>query len=152
MAEILVLYHSQEHGHTHAMAEAVADGVRSTGAHVRLINTNDGRMDMDEYRRADAVAFGTPDYYSYIAGGLKVFLDDWLLAKRQGEPGGLEDKPYALFYSHGGGGRVREPFEALFEPMGSKVGATVESLREPTAEVAESCRQLGRQLVEAVGK
>jgi len=149
MASILVLYHTQEHGNTGAMAEAVADGAHAAGAEVTLVNTNEDRLDIEDYCRFDAVALGTPDYFSYIAGGLKVFLDDWLIAKRDPDPAGLEGKPYGLFYSHGGGGKVREPFEKLFERIGTKVGETVESLRAPDDATKEKCRQLGRQLADA---
>ena len=148
MASILILYHSQQHGNTAAMAEAVAEGARNAGADVTLVNTNDHRLDIDEYRRFDAAAFGSPDYYSYIAGGLKVFLDDWLIAK-ESDSKGLTDKSYALFYSHGGGGGVREPMEKLFYRIGDKVGQTVESRGRPDEAALEACRDLGRQLVAA---
>ncbi|MHC4563626.1 MAG: flavodoxin family protein [Planctomycetota bacterium] len=151
MASILVLYHSQEKGHTAQMAEAVADGARAAGAEVKLFNTNDGRFDVEQFRAADAAAFGSPDYFSYIAGGLKVFLDDWCIA-RWADRKGLEDKPYALFFSHGGGGKVREPMEKLFEAFGKKVGKTVGSQGAPSDEVLASCRELGGQLAEAAGK
>ena len=150
MGSILVLYHTQEHGNTGAMAEAVAEGARAAGADATLVNTNERRLDIADYCKSDAVAVGTPDYFSYIAGGLKVFLDDWLIAKRESPPDGLEGKPYGLFYSHGGGGKVREPFEKLFERIGTKVGETVESLRAPDEPTKEKCRQLGCQLAEAV--
>ena len=77
MTSILVLYHSQEHGNTGAMAGAVAEGAKKAAAEVTLVNTNQQRLDVKSYRGFDAVAFGSPDYYSYIAGGLKVFLDDF---------------------------------------------------------------------------
>ena len=70
MAKILVLYHSQQFGNTHAMAEAVAEGAKSAGAEVLMLNTNDERLDIETYRSVDAAAFGSPDYYHYIAGGL----------------------------------------------------------------------------------
>jgi len=145
MSSILVLFHSQEYGNTKAMAEAVAEGARAAGAEVTLINTNEQRMDPEQYRKFDAVAFGSPDYYSYIAGGLKVFLDDWHLAKKRDDTG-LTDKPYALFYSHGGGGRVREPLEKLFSKTGTKVGETVESKGKPSESVIAACRTLGDTL------
>jgi len=149
MASVLVLFHSQQAGNTAAMAGAVADGAREAGADVRLVNTNDERLDIDSYRRVDAAAFGSPDYYSYIAGGLKVFLDDWYIAK-QADAAGLTDKPYALFYSHGGGGKVREPLEKLFASgIGTKVGGTVESKGAPDETALAACRDLGRQLAEA---
>jgi multimeric flavodoxin WrbA len=149
MSSVLVLYHSQEHGNTKAMAEAVAEGAREAGAKVTLVNTNEQRLDLEQYRSADAVAFGTPDYFGYIAGGLKVFADDWYIAKGHAREG-LEGKSYGLFYSHGGGGNVRAPFEKLFKHIGGKqVGQTVESSGKPSATVLRACRELGGKLAGA---
>jgi flavorubredoxin len=145
MGSILVLYHSQEYGNTAAMAAAVGEGAGTAGADVTLVNTNEQRLDVEQYRRFDAVAFGSPDYFSYIAGGLKVFLDDWYIARKSNRQG-LENKPYGLFYSHGGGGRVRGPLRELFSRMGSQVGATVESYGRPNDTALKACRELGRQL------
>jgi NAD(P)H dehydrogenase (quinone) len=121
-----VLYHSQKFGNTEAMAEALAQGARQNGAEVIMVNTNNQRLDIEDYRKVDAAAFGSPDYYSYIAGGLKVFLDDWYIANTA-DPTSLTGKPIALFYSHGGGGRVRQPLESLFKRLGEQAGQTVES-------------------------
>jgi multimeric flavodoxin WrbA len=76
MTKALVLYHSQEFGNTAEMAQAIADGLREGGCTVDLFNTNDGRFDVTKFPQYDCVAFGSPDYYSYIAGGLKMFMDD----------------------------------------------------------------------------
>jgi len=150
MGSVLVLYHSQERGNTRAMADAVAEGARGAGAEVTLVNTNERRFNPEEYRRVDAVAFGTPDYFGYIAGGLKVFADDWYIADQR-DRGGLEGKPYGLFYSHGGGGGVRAPFEKLFKHIGgNQVGETIESRGKPTAAVLRECRELGGKLAGAV--
>jgi flavorubredoxin len=149
MGSLLILYHSQEYGNTTAMAEAVAESARAAGAEVTLVNTNEQRLDIEQYRRFDAVAFGSPDYYSYIAGGLKVFVDDWYIARKSNRRG-LENKPYGLFYSHGGGGRARGPLQELFSRMGSQVGETIESYGRPNDAVLEACRELGRQLANAV--
>ena len=149
MASILVLFHSQEHGNTEAMAGAVAEGIQASGAQARLINTNESRLDIAEYRDFDAAAFGTPDYYSYVAGGVKMFKDDWYIARKD-DPAGLEDKPFALFLSHGGGGAALAPFEKLFNSMGTKVGETVVSSGAPDEQVLAACRALGQQLTAAV--
>ena len=149
MGSILVLYHSQEYGNTAAMAQAVGEGARTAGADVTLVNTNEQRLDPEQYRHFDAVAFGSPDYWSYIAGGLKVFIDDWYIARKSNRRG-LENKPYGLFYSHGGGGAVRRPLEKLFGRMGWQVGETIESYGRPNAAVLEACRELGRQLANAI--
>jgi multimeric flavodoxin WrbA len=148
MGAILVLYHSQEYGNTAAMAQAVGEGARAAGADVTLVNTNEQRLDPEQYRDFDAVAFGSPDYWSYIAGGLKVFIDDWYIAGKSSRRG-LEDKPYGLFYSHGGGGRVRGPLEEIFGRMGWQVGKTIESYGRPNRAVLEACRELGRKLAGA---
>jgi len=148
MGSVLVLYHSQEYGNTAAMAQAIAEGARAAGADTTLVNTNEQRLDLDQYRRFDAVAFGTPDYWGYLAGGLKVFLDDWYIAGKSGRQG-LENKPYGLFYSHGGGGSVRRPLEELFRRMGRQVGKTIESYGRPNRAVLDACRELGGKLAEA---
>ncbi|MHA1244577.1 MAG: flavodoxin family protein [Candidatus Heimdallarchaeota archaeon] len=151
MISVLVLYHSQEYGNTKAMAKAVAAGAQTAGAKVTLINTNEQRIDIEEFRKFDVVAFGSPDYYSYIAGGLKTFVDDLYITRKNNRQG-LEDKPYGLFYSHGGGGRVREPFEKLFRIMkiGSKIGKTIESYGSPDDSVLKACHDLGQQLAKNV--
>ncbi len=145
----LVLFHSQEYGNTRAMAEAVAEGLSGAGADVTVFNTNDGRFDVQSFPSFDCVAFGSPDYYSYIAGGLKVFLDDFHIAYEQKRGKGSVNMPYALFYSHGGGGRVKGPLEELFKRIGTKVGETVESKGKPTSEVLKKCRTLGEALANA---
>ncbi len=146
MASVLVLYHSQEYGNTKQMAEAVAEGASEAGADVALVNTNEHRYDAEAYRDVDAVAFGSPDYFGTIAGGLKVFLDDWYIARKK-DRRGLGDKPFGLFYSHGGGGSARGPLEGFFGRMGTQVGETIESSGAPSEAVLTACRALGRELV-----
>ena len=145
----LVLYHSQEKGNTRAMAEAVAKGMEEAGAEVTLFNTNEGRFQILDFREYACAAFGSPDYYSYIAGGLKVFVDDHYIAAELLGKEGLKGKPYGLFYSHGGGGKVRGPLEALFKLVGTQVGEPVESKGKPTANALNACLETGRSVVEA---
>ena len=80
---------------------------------------------------------------------MKVFMDDWYIAK-QADAMGLTDKPIGLFFSHGGGGRVREPMEKMFSLLGKAVCDTVESKNTPDKKVLEACGQLGKKLAEAV--
>jgi multimeric flavodoxin WrbA len=96
------------------------------------------------------VAFGSPDYYSYVAGNLKQFMDDHYIADVRKGMQGLKGKPYALFYSHGGGGRVREAMVSLFSRVGTRVGEPVGSRSWPSPKVLEQCRLLGKSLAEAV--
>jgi len=149
MVKALILFHSQEFGNTAPMAEAVAEGLREAGCEVNLFNTNDGRFDVTTFPQYDCAAFGSPDYYSYIAGGLKTFMDDHYIQDVRKGLKGLKGKPYALFYSHGGGGKVRDVMVSIFQRIGTQVGKPVGSRGYPSPRVLEKCRVLGETLAEA---
>jgi multimeric flavodoxin WrbA len=134
------------------MAEAVAEGLREAGCEVDLFNTNDGRYDITQFPQYDCVAFGSPDYYSYVAGQLKQFMDDHYIADVRKGMQGLKGKPYVLFCSHGGGGKVRDAMVGLFKRVGTQVGQVVGSRGAPNARVLEQCKALGKALAEAASQ
>ena len=148
MGKILVIYHSQQFGNTKALAKAFAEGAREAGAEVELINTNDRRVMLKEFLAADAVALGTPDYYSYPAGTIKTFFDDIYQWNQSGEP--VKGKPAALFVSHGGGGRVRQPFKDFADRFFNQVGEMVGGKHPIDAEAKKKCFALGKELAEKV--
>jgi multimeric flavodoxin WrbA len=149
MVKALVLYHSQEFGNTGLMAKAVAEGLRSAGCDVNTWNTDEGRYDVTEFPKYDCVAIGTPDYYSYVAGGLKTFMDDFYVHEVRKGLKGLRDKPYALFYSHGGGGRVKNAL-GVFKRVGRLIGDPVGCCKAPDEATLMNLRALGVELAEAV--
>ena len=144
MAKILVIYHSQQFGNTGILADALAEGAREESAELLLINTNDHRVTLQEFVNADAVALGTPDYFSYVAGTIKTLFDDIYQWDKAGEP--VKGKPAALFYSHGGGGRVREVLEKFSNRFFEQVGETVGSGRPIGDDARKRCIALGREL------
>jgi multimeric flavodoxin WrbA len=144
MGRILVIYHSQQFGNTKILAQALAEGAREAGAEVDLISTNERRVTLDQFLAADAVALGTPDYFSYLAGTIKSFFDDIYLWDTSGES--VKGKPAALFFSHGGGGRVRQPLEYLAGRFFEQVGETVEGERPIGEEAKKKCFELGKEL------
>ena len=150
MTKALVLYHSQEFGNTAEMAQAIADGLREAGCTVDLFNTNDGRFDVTRFPQYDCVAFGSPDYYSYIAGGLKMFVDDHYVFDVHKKLKGLRNKPFAVFYSHGGGGNVKNIMPRIFSRIGTLIGEPVGCMGRPDKKVLERCKALGRELARAV--
>jgi multimeric flavodoxin WrbA len=151
MKKIIVIYHSQQFGNTKVLAEVLAEGVREAGAEVNLINTNERRITLEEFLAADAVAIGTPDYFSYVAGTIKTFFDDIYLWDQSGES--VKGKPAVLFCSHGGGGgKVRQPFESLAHRFFKQVGETVGSGRPISDEAKKKCYTLGKELVKDLGK
>ncbi len=150
--KIAVIYHSQSAGNTKAAAQHVADGIRTAGQfEVVSLNTNDGRVDPAVIADCAGVAFGAPDYFSYPAGGMKAFMDDWLIAQRGGNED-IKGMPIALFMTHGGGGAARGPFEELFRRVGSQVGETVAIKGAPGEPEAARCRELGAALAREAKK
>ena len=108
---IAIIYHSQGLGMTRASADLLAQGVREAGGfEVVLKNTNERRLDPTVLEQYAGVAVGTPDYFGYPAGGLKMFMDDWLVARRAGNRS-MEGIPVALFMTHAGTGRARKRHE-----------------------------------------
>ncbi|MBC7236144.1 MAG: flavodoxin family protein, partial [Chloroflexi bacterium] len=117
MKKVLIIYHSQEFGNTAKCAELVARGVRQAGdIEVEMINTNEAnRVDMKALAACDGVAFGSPDYASYVAGTIKQVFDDMYIANKAGLA--VRGKPCVLFMTHGGGGRGIEPFKHMARHM-----------------------------------
>ncbi len=145
MKKIIVIYHSQQYGNTKILAEAVGEGIREAGGKVNLINTNERRVLLEEFLGADAVAIGTPDYFSYVAGTIKTFFDDMYLWDQSGKS--VKGKRAVLFCSHGGGGKVREPLKSVPDRFLQQVGETISSGRPISDEAKKKCHTLGKELV-----
>jgi len=148
MAKILVIYHSQQYGKTKEIADAIADGAREAGAEVETFNTNERRVSLNDLMAADAVAIGTPDYYSYVAGTIKTFFDDLYLWDKAGKA--VIGKPAALFYSHGGGGLVKQSLEKFGLRFFKQVGEIIERGPANAEEAQKKGRALGRELAQKV--
>jgi NAD(P)H dehydrogenase (quinone) len=92
MPRVLVLYYSS-YGHIETMAQAVAEGARSTGAHVdvkrvpelvpeAVARSSYFKLDqaapiatVDELANYDAIIFGTPTRFGNMAAQMRNFLD-----------------------------------------------------------------------------
>ncbi len=145
MKNVLVIYHSQQFGNTKILALSLAEGIQDAGGKAHTINTNERRVTMEEFIAADAVAIGTPDYYSYPAGTIKTFFDDLYLWDKSGKP--IKGKPAVLFMTHGGGGRAKQPFEGFADRFFHRVEETVSSGRPVSNEAKKRCFDLGKELI-----
>ena len=66
LAKVLIVYHTLS-GNTEKMAKAFADGARSVpGTEAVLKKAFDASL--EDLLGCDAIAFGSADYFSYIAG------------------------------------------------------------------------------------
>jgi flavorubredoxin len=143
MKNLLIVYHSQS-GNTEAMARAVAEGATAAGANVTLkkaVEANDADL-----LGCDAIAIGTPNYFSYMAGMVKDFFDRvWIVVREK-----LADKPYVAFGSYGGGGTVAiESVEHICDGLKmKKICEAVTAQREPSAENIAACKELGKKMAE----
>lgn len=107
MAKVLIVYHSQG-GNTEAAARAVEKGARQVEG-VQVIIKDGLKATTDDLLDCDALAIGTPDYFSYMAGGLKDFFDRTYYPTQ----GKVTDKPYFAFVTHGGGGKAIASVEKI---------------------------------------
>lgn len=146
MKRILIAYHSQEKGNTAKMAELVAQGARSVeGVEVTLVNVFEHRVDMALAEQADGYALGSPDYFSFMAGGLKQFFDDLCLADWAGKK--VKLKPYVAFLTHGGGGGGMASIESLAKAMELTPAApSLKCKGAPAGDDIQKSIDLGRKL------
>jgi len=150
--KIIILYHSQQVGNTRKMAELVARDCREVeGVEVELLNLNERRASLEAVESADGLALGTPDYFGYMAGGLKQFFDDAWIAKLQGKK--FDGKPYIAFSTYGGTTKALESVNSLAESLGlKKVAEGLSCKGAPAGEMVEKSIALGRALAAAIKK
>ena len=120
MVEVLVLYYSQ-HGATRSMANLIAQGVETVDdvcAQVRTVanissvceaienvipNEGPPYATLDDLKRCDGLALGSPTHFGNMAAPLKYFLDNtsslWLSGALTGKPAGVFTSTSSL---HGG--------------------------------------------------
>ena len=144
MPMILVIYHSQS-GNTRAAARLVAEGARSVrGAKVKIKKALNATT--EDLLACDGLAVGTPDYFSYMAGGVKDFFDRTFYPTK----GQVTDKPCAIFVTHGGGGRAVDSLERMCQTFNfKKVDESVLVQGSPGPEEREALKGLGEALARA---
>ena len=144
MVEVLVLFYSRG-GRTQALANAVAEGagnVEGASAAVKRVDY----ATVNDFISCDAVAFGSPNYFSYMAGLMKDFFDKALSIRER-----AAGKPAAAFTS--GGGSSDSALLSLERMISSfrleKVADGVVSQGEPSKEDLAACRKIGEALAKA---
>ncbi len=157
--QVLVLYYSRT-GNTRKLAEAVAEGVVSTGAEVVLRSTEE--VSKDDFVNAAGIIAGSPVYFGVMAAELKRVFDDFVGVRKK-----MENKVGAAFstagYPQGGNETtlfsifqcmliygmvvVGDPMSATGHYGVSSVGAPDETASTNAAKlgarVAELCQRLG---------
>ncbi|MDD1759030.1 MAG: NAD(P)H-dependent oxidoreductase [Methanothrix sp.] len=148
MTRVLIVYHTLS-GNTEKMAKAFEDGAKSVpGTDVVLKKAFDATL--EDLLDSDAIALGSADYFSYIAGALKDFFDRTYYPSQ----GKVTGKPYAAFATGGRDGE--KALEGLDRICGSfKFKKTVDGVAvagAPTSEDLARCKEAGKNLANAVAK
>jgi flavorubredoxin len=146
MVKVLIVYYSLS-GNTKAAAEEVAEGIKSSGA--KSIIREGFEASPDDLLNCDAIAVGTPDYFSYMAGGVKDFFDRSFYPTQDKVTG----KPCAIFITHGGGGRAVDSVKSICSTFKFKlISEPVSVNNRPDKDASVKLRELGKNLVNACKK
>ncbi len=144
MVNVLIVYYSLG-SNTKTAAEAVAEGCREKGAEVVLKTGTEANE--NDLLKCDGIAVGTPDYFSYMAGGLKDFFDRTFYPTQ----GNVTGKPYVAFVTHGGGGRAIKSVESICNSFKfKKVAESVLVKNRPSEHDIIKLKELGHALVAAI--
>jgi len=141
MVEVLILYYSRS-GRTRALAHWIAEGAESVqGASAKLRRGDYATV--NDFIYCDAVAFGSPNYFGYMAGIMQDFFDK-ALSIREKVAGKL-----SLAFTSGGG--ASESALLSLESMISsfrmeKVIDGLVSQGEPSEENRKAYKKLGETL------
>jgi flavorubredoxin len=129
-------------GNTEKVAKAVAEGAGSVeGVEANLKSAIE--VNVEDFKTADGFAFGTPDYFSYMAGMLKDMFDR---AFNQAKAD-TENKPCVCFVTHGGGGKAVDSLERMCNSFKLGRVADILSIQAPiTNEHLAAARELGARL------
>jgi multimeric flavodoxin WrbA len=151
MKNLLIVYESRT-GNTEAMAKAVQAGAVSAGANVKMQRATEANM--DDLLACDAVIFGSPTNFGYMAGTLKEFFDQVWFTQRKKEI----KKPYAAFsIALGMAAPTLQSIDHVCQEFVSKwskfkfekICDGVAAARQPSPEVLEQCQELGRKVAKA---
>jgi multimeric flavodoxin WrbA len=142
--KVLVVYYSLG-GNTETAAKIVAEGIKEAGG-IPIIKKG-LEATTDDLLSADALAVGTPDYFSYMAGGVKDFFDRTFYPTQ----GKVTGKPYGTFVTHGGGGAAGKSLEDMSKSFKFRhIADTVLVKNKPDDKSALELKKLGKALVQAV--
>lgn len=138
MSKVAVVYWSGT-GNTQAMAEAVAEGARQSGAEVSVIPAE--AFHASDTADFDAIAFGCP------AMGAETLEESVFQPMWDDVKGSLKGKKIGLFGSWGwGGGLWMEDWSAEADTTGADLVGKVTCSNAPDDTALMECRALGKSL------
>lgn len=145
--KLLIVFYSGT-GNTEAMARAIYDGALEAGAEAVLKKA--AETTPSDLSDCDAVIFGTPTYFHYMAGPVKELFDQsWNILRDR-----VASKPYCAFTSaESGKNYALESIDSICDTFSRrtqfkfvKAFDGVVATAKPSPEVLEECKELGRKM------
>ena len=115
--KIVILYYSKG-GNTKELADKIYSILQSeTGDDISVeLKAADSFLadsgSINDLRKVSGLIVGTPDYYSYLSGFVKIFFDEIYRFRHE-----LTGVPAFGFITHGGGGRAAKPLQSLLSSI-----------------------------------
>lgn len=143
MPKIVIVYLSTS-GNTKAMADAIAEGVRSRNMDAVAVNFHEARI--EDIKAADAIAVGSSTFHYKMLPPMEKFIAGLEKANAKGKIG-------AAFGSYGWSGEAPVLIAEKMREIGMKVIDPVLRIQYAPAEKdLEECKRLGKDLAEKVKK
>jgi len=141
---LLLIYAGHAGGRTHAMVEAVKQGVTEAGEDVELRALPALEAGIDDLLWAHGLLIGTPEHFGYMAGAIKDFFDRTFYPVQ----GKVDALPYALFVSAGndGTGAVSSIDRIALGYRWKKCAEPLIVKGEVTDDALQRCSELGQTL------
>jgi multimeric flavodoxin WrbA len=156
MPTICILYYSKS-GNTKAVAEEfklaleTAIEAKKRDVQVELCPAQDlvatgAALPFGPLKDKDAFIFGSPDFFSDVAGYLKIFFDDWWETRAT-----FKNRPAAGFVSHGGVGKAKKALERLCTSFNfDYIKPTISVKGKPDQKAIKQIKQCAEQLLALV--
>ena len=111
--KFIILYYSKSNN-TKLLAKRIFEIARHylLEKHVSIEYMKAEEMDYGALMDADALIIGSPDYFSYPSGYIKIFFDYMYDHKKA-----MREKPAFTFLTHGGGGKAAKYLDNLAESI-----------------------------------
>ena len=142
MNKISLVYYSST-GNTHAMAEALKEGIELAGGKVEVFKVDE--MNKDVVFASDVIAMGSP------ACGSEVIEENYFVPFMEEDGAKFNGKKVYIFGSYGwGGGEYADNWRAQLEGFGAViVDMPVLANENPSDDELEQLKAIGAKLVNA---
>jgi multimeric flavodoxin WrbA len=148
MTEILIIFHSQT-GNTEKLARAVAQGVDKT-EHARAMLKRAVDAVAQDLKECSAVVICSPEYFGYMAGGVKDFFDRTYEALK--DEAAVHKKPFCVVINAGndGSGALNHIERICRAYRLKQIQKPIICKGKVTEEVLVSCVELGSTIAEGI--